>query len=189
MNKPKINWPDSYYTLVHLTFVHDDLAKFGSLFPHKRDPRDRSIQIAYPSIANSFELFQCALDRNHQDCVLIPFFLNGDIPDRHQSPLLLQTVLEKQGNPLKAILAVRDKVDPNTISYFSHLDGEEQFLSSLNSVANHNPISENGATLLMTYHPFETDWELALHYLLSKRNDNNPFLQALDKEDEISRKD
>jgi hypothetical protein len=198
MDLPSVNWPDSYTAVMRFCY-HDDFKKFMGLFPTKYDKNgltcvpipinnDKAFQNLFaPNIVRLLigyiecrkylfkkgfikRILQVPKLLKKFDCVIMPQDLIYQVKSsclRHD----VNIVIKKQGDPLKGILAIRDVYNPNDIIEFVHISGEDDFIKNLNqAIRTIGPIP-NIATLLVTYNKFEVDWESALDYILSAKDE------------------
>jgi hypothetical protein len=196
MDKPVVCWPDSYNAVMRLGY-HDDFKKFMNFFPTKWNENGMTSvpipinthetfqKLFAPNIVRlligCFEcrkylfkkgfikrILQLSKTVKKFDCVIMPQNLIYQVDStspRHD----INIVIKKQGDPFKGVLAIRDVYNPNYIIGFVNISGEYDFIKNLNqAIYKLGPIP-NTATLLVTYNPFEVDWESALKYILSAK--------------------
>jgi hypothetical protein len=170
MDMPIVDWPDTYTSISRLS-PDDDYRKMLDFFPVKLDLVDRKHQ--FPAVSNDDEAFRNTLKQKHYDCILVHQKLSTiDIND---SSHLINAVILTHGQPLKAVLAIRDVIDPNSVTTIKHLSSGNDLITQLNETIADLGSCENTATLLVTYHAFEVDWESGIRYILSAKATNTFF--------------
>jgi hypothetical protein len=102
------------------------------------------------------------------DCVMIPQLLRYYV-DRKNKNILVNHVIDRQGTPITAILAIREVYDTNSILDFVYISCDGDFIDNLNKAIRKIGNTLSTATLLLSYNKFEVDWEEALRYLLSAK--------------------
>jgi hypothetical protein len=102
------------------------------------------------------------------DCVMIPQLLRYRV-DKKNKNILVNHVIDRQGTPITAILAIREVYDTNSILDFVYISCDGDFIDNLNKAIRKIGNTLSTATLLLSYNKFEVDWEEALRYLLSAK--------------------